>query len=312
MNRRGFNAEHWSSLLRKAADGVVGWANGLDARGAWSFSMLMVLLVGAGDVATGTVLWMGPFYLLAICVSAWCLGFAPACTIAGACIAFALTVNGGHTYPMGHAAAAWNVLMRIVTVLAMIALICTLRRSHDRYAEEASRDQLTGALNRHAFQRAGAMQQGGWRLLVYLDLDGFKQINDRFGHAAGDATLKAFTRALQADMRSSDLLARVGGDEFLLLLDIGSEARARDAVESLRDRIRQLDLPYPTGCSIGALLLSPRSGGVSNAQIGAADALMYEAKRSGASYRFAIERDRSQPGTDDAAAVAGSVMARAA
>ncbi len=88
----------------------------------------------------------------------------------------------------------------------------------------AERDPLTELLNRRGFEReltrtrSYMERYGGSAALIYLDLDGFKPVNDRYGHAAGDAVLKAVAAALGRAVRASDAVARLGGDEFAVLL----------------------------------------------------------------------------------------------
>jgi diguanylate cyclase (GGDEF)-like protein len=109
----------------------------------------------------------------------------------------------------------------------------------------ASHDDLTGVLNRRAFmellaaERSRALRTGHPFCVALIDIDHFKQVNDRFGHLMGDTVLKAFCGAATAGIRTSDRLARFGGEEFILLLVpvIGVEAgvvaaeRVRQAVE---------------------------------------------------------------------------------
>lgn len=98
------------------------------------------------------------------------------------------------------------------------------KRNETRALADALRDPLTGILNRRGFeQEAGACLAGHVRgAVIYLDLNQFKSINDRFGHHAGDALLKAFGHRLQFCLRPGDILARLGGDEFAIVLpDVG-------------------------------------------------------------------------------------------
>lgn len=102
-------------------------------------------------------------------------------------------------------------------------LLVKLQRANDELRTQALTDPLTGLLNRRALmqelerQRATARRSGHWLLVGALDLDGFKQINDRHGHEAGDDLLRGVATALQKAMRAGDVLARVGGDEFVIL-----------------------------------------------------------------------------------------------
>lgn len=107
----------------------------------------------------------------------------------------------------------------------------------------ADRDTLTPLLNRRAFLReldraqAYVRRYGGPASLVFFDLDGLKAINDRFGHPAGDATLKAVAARLMAHVRASDVVGRIGGDEFAVLLAKTNGFQAEAKAQSLADAI---------------------------------------------------------------------------
>ncbi len=123
----------------------------------------------------------------------------------------------------------------------------------------AERDALTGVMNRRGFERelkrvaAHVHRYGGNAALVYLDLDGFKPVNDRFGHAAGDAVLAAVAATLVASVRASDIVARVGGDEFAVLLWNLSPQDARNKSHALERAIAQTVVPCEgCGLTVGA------------------------------------------------------------
>ncbi|MDF4002054.1 diguanylate cyclase [Luteibacter sp. PPL552] len=159
---------------------------------------------------------------------------------------------------------------------------------------QAMHDALTGLPNRVLFRERlesaiGVADEGGARFaLAYLDIDGFKGVNDGHGHAAGDELLKAIASRLSARTRAGDTVARLGGDEFALLLDgtaDGEQALAR--CRSLCDAIAEpymLDVggarvPAKIGASIGVTLFHPGDG--YDRLVAAADEAMYEAKRGG-------------------------------
>jgi diguanylate cyclase (GGDEF)-like protein len=155
-------------------------------------------------------------------------------------------------------------------------------------AEAAARlDPLTGLLNRRAFhevlQRRLTRGPGESGALLVVDLDGFKAVNDRHGHAAGDLLLCALARRLRHALRPRDEVARMGGDEFLVLI----ESLPRDqALEPVVQRLRRvLEQPVAVGtervdvgASIGALTLD--DGGDVDGAIAEADRRMYEDKRT--------------------------------
>lgn len=175
--------------------------------------------------------------------------------------------------------------------------VLTLRDAHERRraAEEASfaasHDALTALPNRRAFDHALARAHGAFReqaentVLLMLDLDGFKAVNDGGGHDAGDELLVAVARALRSQVRASDLAARVGGDEFAVLLPGCSEQRAAAIAESIRDAIgRQRVLRAGRAFSVGASIgLSSFTADDESADclLRRADAAAYAAKRAG-------------------------------
>ncbi|QEC49625.1 EAL domain-containing protein [Baekduia soli] len=168
------------------------------------------------------------------------------------------------------------------------------RAAEEQIAFLAYHDSLTGLPNRALLQEhlelalARARRAGNAIALLYLDLDGFKLVNDSLGHAAGDELLCHVTMRLQERRRGMDLLARQGGDEFLLLLgdlDRGeAEATARRVAESL---LHSLNKPFTIsgaefhiGASIG-ISLFPRDAADADELLRHADASMYDAKAAG-------------------------------
>jgi diguanylate cyclase (GGDEF)-like protein/PAS domain S-box-containing protein len=172
--------------------------------------------------------------------------------------------------------------------------------------EQALTDPLTGLANRALFEdrlrraleraRREAAVHGEMPplSLVYLDLDGFKEVNDRCGHAAGDAVLREVGSRLREGVRTLDTVARLGGDEFALILpDIGSAANARRLVEKLLERLRSPFLHDGTALEVSASLgVGMLLGDGDSAEIltARADRAMYAAKAAGGNgYRFSGE-----------------------
>ena len=127
-----------------------------------------------------------------------------------------------------------------------------LARALEKLSEIATRDELTGLPNRRAMgellltETARHARLKAPLSLALLDIDHFKQINDRLGHAAGDEVLRGFAQRIEAELRGADVMARWGGEEFLLLLPGTAAEPALQAVERLRESLRQ----QPFACGL--------------------------------------------------------------
>ncbi|MGV7213552.1 diguanylate cyclase domain-containing protein [Bradyrhizobium sp. UFLA05-112] len=173
-------------------------------------------------------------------------------------------------------------------------ILLNLHRSERNNRQMAHHDLLTGlpnrALNRKLFSK---LLDGPWpevasrsaaKLTVFcVDLDNFKGVNDRLGHAAGDAVLVAVADRLRASVREADVVCRVGGDEFVILLPDITDTEAADIARRIIARVSEPFEFAPTarvGASIG-LASAPRDGVTADELLSAADRAMYEAKRRG-------------------------------
>jgi len=171
------------------------------------------------------------------------------------------------------------------------------RREQVRLADLAERDPLTGLFNRSGFeQRAlpeASSNEGVQHALLYIDLDHFKQVNDRFGHATGDRLLQMFAARLREAVRSSDVVARLGGDEFVILL---SGAGTLQAAEAVADKVlvaasNAFEIEgrdVRVGASIGVSLISGSESVLAEA-MAEADSLLYRAKAAGRGRRHSSD-----------------------
>jgi diguanylate cyclase (GGDEF)-like protein len=181
------------------------------------------------------------------------------------------------------------VLMIIVLAILAVGLVREEAETHLR--RRADTDALTGVLNRRAFFTlaedavALARRDGRPVALLLFDLDHFKTINDRFGHLMGDLVLTAFTRAVANVVRSTDLIGRIGGEEFAVLVSSVEAATAN----SIAERIR-FDFSRATVSFDGKALTATVSAGISvargseidlKAMVAEADRALYDAKRAG-------------------------------
>jgi len=173
--------------------------------------------------------------------------------------------------------------------IAIAREVSELRRAEQELEHLAGHDPLTDLPNRHQLQRelqfaiAHAAQTGEGLAVLYLDLDGFKAVNDRCGHDAGDRLLREVAKRLQEGLRQGDMVARVGGDEFVALLPgCRSVEAARLVADGLRARLRPAhmlsDGDFQLDASVG-IACYPADGGDPDALLASADRAMYAAKR---------------------------------
>jgi diguanylate cyclase (GGDEF)-like protein/PAS domain S-box-containing protein len=156
---------------------------------------------------------------------------------------------------------------------------------------QASHDALTGLVNRREFERRlaelieTAKSKSREHAMLFMDLDGFKAVNDTCGHGAGDELLRQLTTVMLSRMRGSDTLARLGGDEFGALLESCPVEQAVRIANSMRETVREFrfvweDKTFSVGVSIGLVPVNTGSGDV-NQVLTTADACCYEAKNKG-------------------------------
>lgn len=153
----------------------------------------------------------------------------------------------------------------------------------------ADRDALTPIFNRRAFMRelgrmlAAVERYGGQASLVYFDLDGLKALNDRFGHAMGDAALRAVAERLIGQVRASDAAGRLGGDEFAVILAQTNGFQAEAKAEALAQAIAAAPvegLPAVVRLQVSWGVAEIRAGATPEAVIAEADAAMYAARNA--------------------------------
>jgi diguanylate cyclase (GGDEF)-like protein len=191
-------------------------------------------------------------------------------------------------FELGPESHLWNALVRT----AIFALLAFLEVSRERLLRQervySKSDSLTGIDNGRGFRLrasaeiARAGRTGARLTAAYLDLDDFKACNDRSGHSAGDGILCAVSGVLKAVTRESDAVARIGGDEFALLLTDAGREEAEAVLGRLREDLEFLATKagWPIGFSIGAVSFARAPESV-DALLHAADRAMYGAKAAG-------------------------------
>ena len=190
------------------------------------------------------------------------------------------------------------VFIRVATLLAIATLVWQQQDDLASAKNQAGHDPLTGLLNRRGFfpfldaELARLQRHGSPFAIAMFDVDRFKWVNDRLGHAVGDTVLCMLSRTAEADLREGDVLARWGGEEFILLLADTTEGGAITRVERLRQLIEQGDYLPDQRLTISIGIAVAKPGVSSHALLSAADQALYEAKEAGRNqYRVSHKLD---------------------
>lgn len=255
----------------------------------WTVVFLGVGIVGALDFLTGTEASFALFYLFPVSIAAWWIGTRAGivCSVVSSAIWYLANDLAGQQYSSVFLP-FWNGSIRLVFFLIVTLLLVRIHSMLQREKSLSRVDFLTGAYNVRAFHeiagaecvRAGRYPQP--LTLAFIDLDRFKQVNDRYGHQEGDKVLQVVAQTLKEGIRGADTLARLGGDEFALLLPQTDQESARTFLPRLREQLlaamqrNKWDVTF----SIGALTCPTAPAALSDA-MGEADELMYEMKRAG-------------------------------
>jgi diguanylate cyclase (GGDEF)-like protein len=251
----------------------------------------MVLCVGAVDYITRTELLLILFYLAPIGFATWYASRKGGYVLA---VLSALISTGADllyqmSYPvtgLERAIVVWNGFMILGTALALVVMLGALKNRLVAQELLARTDSLTRIANRRAFFEAASLElervrrHGRPLTVAYADIDDFKLVNDRLGHAQGDALLVAVAQTLRGATRAFDTVARLGGDEFGVILPETDAATAESILTRLRTQVLATAQAgrWAIGFSIGAavFLAPPRDVDELTAR---ADELMYMVKR---------------------------------
>lgn len=255
---------------------------------AFAGSCVLVAVIAVLDKWTGPYLDFGIFYLLPVMICAWWYNFPAALllALAGTIAWHSIEVSEQPFLPL--TCTLWNGITRFGTLTLIASLVSRLRTGISRERRLARTDALTGAANGRTFYEQTEIEtKRACRTLrpltlVYIDLDNFKQLNDRLGHVAGDQALVQVASIIHANLRQTDLLARLGGDEFALLLPETHGEGAVALLTRLQDVLsREMSQKnWPVSLSMGAITFLVPSHGVDR-MIQQVDALMYVAKKKG-------------------------------
>ena len=231
---------------------------------------ILVILLGFVDYRTGTELNLALFYLVPICLVTWFAGgrLGLAISAASAVAWFIADVSGGLTY--SHPSIyVWNTLIRTGFFVIVSFLLSALSKAFRSNRQLARTDYVSGAVSVGYFYELAQLEISRFRryqhpfTLAYIDLDDFKAVNDNLGHVAGDKVLRTITGNVQRQIRPADIFARMGGDEFALLLPETGDYEAKKAIarlhSSLMDEMARNDWKVTFSIGVVTYTRAPKS-----------------------------------------------------
>jgi diguanylate cyclase (GGDEF)-like protein len=264
--------------------------NGLSRPRLWLLIIGLLAVIGVVDYLTGTDISMSFFFLAPIAIAAWYINRAAGMGVSITSAVIWFVVNGP-VLPVqlySFAVLLWNAGVRLGFFVVVAALVSVLHQAIDRERLLARTDYLTGVKNDRSFYEQADIELRRARRhnrpmsIAYIDADDFKELNDRFGHHEGDSALRSIGAALLRRLRATDVVGRMGGDEFAVLLPEAGEDEAVKTVKRLH-KLLTTELRgkgWPITLSMGVVTCMTIPSDIREL-MKEVDALMYEVKRSG-------------------------------
>jgi len=240
------------------------------------------LAVAALSYVAGPAVALPILYVLPVVAVAWFAGRAAGAALSLGCAALWLAVDLVHG-PAASDLPYWNTLIRIGALLVLTQFLAALNVA----LQYARTDYLTGIANGRAFydaaqsELARARRYGSAFTLVYLDVDDLHTVNERYGHYVGDALIRSVAATLRKSLRSTDLVARLGADDFAILLPETSAESAQAALRKLEVLLAESaqKSQWASSFSIGGVTFTSPPDTVEGA-LNRAEDLMYAAKKA--------------------------------
>lgn len=246
--------------------------------------VLCALSVGVIDLMTPPAYTFGLLYVLTISFTSWFAGKHAGLIIAICCtMLWAVDRFNGDLY-----ASTWNILSALGIYCFISMLVIRMRKLWEIERTLSRKDPLTGVMNIRAFTEFAEYEilrlqrQCCPFSVAYLDLDNFKHVNDQYGHKKGDELLISVVNCLEEHLRKTDVIARMGGDEFTILLPATDQEAVKVVIQKVREDLSRLSNinKWPTTFSMGVLTCSHGDCSLDEI-ISRADKLMYEVKNAG-------------------------------
>jgi len=240
----------------------VAWLEQRSSREIWLLALGCITVFGAGDYLTRPPLELSILYVIPVSLVSYYLGKRQGLLVSVlATLVWTWALDASALRQVPSVALTFDATVRLAMFLVVVALVNALRRAFDREQALARIDGLTGALNFRAFRERAELELLRTRryrralTLIHLDLDGFKAVNDRLGHAAGDEVLRMVVALVSQLIRRTDTVARRGGDEFVILLSEGDATGAHVVSEKVRARLSEAFLArgWAVTASLGAV-----------------------------------------------------------
>jgi diguanylate cyclase (GGDEF)-like protein len=245
-------------------------------------------VLGIIDYLTGYEVSFSLFYLAPIATVSWFvnrkLGLTMSVLSVITWLIADLAAGQNYTHPVIY---LWNTMIRFGFFVPVTYLVAELRSTNEMQRQLARTDYVSGAVNARHFNELVEMEIVRSRryqsplTMVYVDLDDFKEVNDNFGHDTGDEVIRFIAEELKSRLRNADIVARMGGDEFALLLPMVGQSEARAVVSRLHNdltqEMQQKNWPVTFRMGVAICATAPNSA---KELIKMADELMYTVKNS--------------------------------
>jgi len=255
----------------------------------WLAGFLLVIVIAIVDFFTGYQLNFSMFYLIPIIWITWKSGklggviYSIFSSIAW--LEADLLAEPLYTHPL---IPYWNAFMRLGMFILVVLILSALKRSLEKEIQNSRTDHLTQLANSKSFMESleleaqRAKRYGHHFSIAYIDADNFKAVNDTLGHHAGDQLLQGIATVIRETTRQTDIIGRMGGDEFCILLPETDQKKAKDVLRRVNEKLIEIFFTEKFKITFSMGCVTYRNIPVSTDEIlQKADDLMYQVKKKG-------------------------------